>query len=71
MLFKSLLFPFHVKNIAHAMEVMAEREKTYFFASEHSILGKSHLYETLNMEDMIPTQKGQLMRVEIKLPIYL
>ena len=50
---------FVVKNIAHAMEVMAEREKTYFFASEHSILGKSHLYETLNMEDAVPTQKGQ------------
>ena len=38
---------------------MAEREKTYFFASEHSILGKSQLYETLNMEDAVPTQKGK------------
>ena len=50
---------FALKNIAHALEVMAEREKTYFFASEHSILGKSQLYETLNMEDAVPTQKGQ------------
>lgn len=45
------------KNIAHAMEVMEELENTYFFASEHSILGRSK-YETLNMEDAVPTQKG-------------
>ena len=45
------------KNIAHAMEMMEEIENTYFFASEHSILGRSK-YETLNMEDTVPTQKG-------------
>ena len=42
---------------------MAEQEKTYFFASEHSILGKSQLYETLNMEDAVPTQKGQCVKL--------
>ena len=60
-----MVIAFHdIQNIAHALEVMAEREKTYFFASEHSILGKSQLYETLNMEDAVPTQKGN--RVQIK-----
>ena len=57
-----------MQNIAHALEVMAEGEKTYFFASEHSILGKSQLYETLNMEDAVPTQKGT--HVEIKSFMY-
>ena len=59
-----MVIAFHdMQNIAHALEVMAEREKTYFFASEHSILGKSQLYETLNMEDAVPTQKGKELKI--------
>ena len=52
-----MLIYMFAKNIAHAMKMMEEIENTYFFASEHSILGRSK-YETLNMEDTVPTQKG-------------
>ena len=40
------------------MEIMDKQEKTYFFASEWGFLGKSHLYESIDMEDAIPIQKG-------------